>query len=126
MRGAPKGRKESYLCRDEGSRKNRVSVPGLPQKSRSDFYGKRSGRRIRSCGKRSAPQTTTPCRDEGSRKNRFRDFCGIWKAVLFIIPYSRPKEKTLAQNFCTFFRENGAARKTQAAGGALRPARRSK
>ena len=45
--------------------------------------------------------------------------------MLFIIPYSRPKEKTLAQSFCTFFRENSAARKTQAAGGAQSPARRS-
>ena len=26
--------------------------------------------------------------------------------MLFIIPYSRSKEKTLAQNFCTFFRES--------------------
>ena len=40
---------------------------GLPQKSRGEFCGKRSGRRIRSCGKRSAPQTKTPCRDEVRR-----------------------------------------------------------
>ena len=39
-------------------------LSGLPQKSRGEFCGKRSGRRIRSCGKRSAPQTKTPCRDE--------------------------------------------------------------
>ena len=39
-------------------------LSGLPQKSRSEFCGKRSGRRIRSCGKRSAPQSQTPCRDE--------------------------------------------------------------
>ena len=39
-------------------------LSGFPQKSRSEFCGKRSGRHIRSCGKRSAPQTKTPCRDE--------------------------------------------------------------
>ena len=39
-------------------------LSGLPQKSHGEFCGKRSGRRIRSCGKRSAPQTQTPCRDE--------------------------------------------------------------
>ena len=32
-------------------------LSGLPQKSHGEFCGKRSGRRIRSCGKRSAPQT---------------------------------------------------------------------
>ena len=39
-------------------------LSGFPQKSRSEFCGKRSGRHIRSCGKRSAPQTKAPCRDE--------------------------------------------------------------
>ena len=39
-------------------------LSGLPQKSHGEFCGKRSGRRIRSCGKRSAPQPQTPCRDE--------------------------------------------------------------
>ena len=39
-------------------------LSGLPQKSHGEFCGKRSGRRIRSCGKRSAPQTKPPCRDE--------------------------------------------------------------
>ena len=39
-------------------------LSGLPQKSHGEFCGKRSGRRIRSCGKRSAPQTKSPCRDE--------------------------------------------------------------
>ena len=39
-------------------------LSGLPQKSRVEFCGKRSGRRIRSCCKRSAPQTQPPCRDE--------------------------------------------------------------
>ena len=39
-------------------------LSGIPQKSHGEFCGKRSGRRIRSCGKRSAPQTKPPCRDE--------------------------------------------------------------
>ena len=54
----------------QGSRKDFAQqklcgiISGLPQKSHGEFCGKRSGRRIRSCGKRSAPQTKPPCRDE--------------------------------------------------------------
>ena len=43
-------------------------LSGFPQNSRSEFCGKRSGRHIRSCGKRSAPQTKTPCRDEVGKR----------------------------------------------------------
>ena len=39
-------------------------LSGLPQKSHGGFCGKRSGGRIRSCGKRSAPQTQTVVRAE--------------------------------------------------------------
>ena len=63
--GAPKGRKESpHFSLLFGYEQALSWLSGLPQKSHGEFCGKRSGRHIRSCGKRSAPQTTTPCRDE--------------------------------------------------------------
>ena len=87
------------------------SMPRLraPTKIASAFQGSRKDfAQQKICGKRSSEHLGKAARITSGLQNLLR--CD--EAVLFIIPYSRPKEKTLAQNFCTFFRETGAARKT--------------